>query len=111
MSRCTPKSDKFISDIYMAINHGYNIRDIKVYYDAGKWCKRDYVAEITVSKNWNSIDTQYLKEEMRRAGATNIIGGIKHAMVRDYLDLAFDIKVSKMKELGIGIDEVYKNWC
>ena len=105
MSRCTTKSDKFISDIYMAINHGYNIRDIKVYYDAGKWCKRDYVAEITVSENWDRYDTQYLKDRMREAGATNIIGGIKHAMVRDYLDLAFDIKKSKMKELGIDIQE------
>ena len=100
MSRCTPKSSKFISDIYTAINHGYAIRDIKVYYDAGKWCKRDYVAEITVSSDWDSYSTQYLKERMREAGATNIIGGIKHAMIRDYLDLAFDIK--KIKNVRIG---------
>ena len=103
MSRMTPKSNKFISDMYMAINHGYAIRDIKVYYDAGKWCKRDYVAEITVSSDWDAYSTKYLKERMREAGATNIIGGIKHAMCRDYLDLAFDIKKSKMKELGIDI--------
>ena len=103
MSRCTQKSSEFISDIYMAINHGHMIRDIKVYYDAGKWCKRDYVAEITVSKDWDMYSTKYLKERMRNAGATNIIGGIKHAMCRDYLDLAFDIKKSKMKELGIDI--------
>ena len=105
MSRCTPKSDKFISDIYMAINHGYMIRDIKVYYDASKWTKRDYVAEITVSSDWDKYSTQYLKERMREAGATNIIGGLKHAMVRDYLDLAFDIKKSKIKELGIDISK------
>ena len=55
MSKCTPKSDKFISDIYMAINHGYMIRDIKVYYDASKWNKRDYVAEITVSSDWEIL--------------------------------------------------------
>ena len=103
MSKCTPKSNKFISDIYMAINHGYLIRDINVYYDAGKWCKRDYVADITVSKDWDSYDTKYLKERMREAGATNIIGGVKHAIARDYLDLAFDIKKSKLKELGIDI--------
>ena len=105
MSRCTPKSDKFISDIYMAINHGYMIRDIKVYYDASKWNKRDYVAEITVSSDWDMYSTKYLKKRMREAGATNIIGGIKHAMVRDYLDLALDIKKSKMKELGIDISK------
>ena len=105
MSRCTPKSDKFISDIYMAINHGYLITDIKIYYDASKWNKRDYVADITVSKDWDSYDTKYLKERMREAGATNIIGGLKHAMIRDYLDLAFDIKKSKIKELGIDISK------
>ena len=35
---------------------------------------------------------------MRNAGATSIIGGIKHAIARDYLDLAFDIKQSKLEE-------------
>ena len=105
MSRCTPKSDKFISDIYMAINYGYMIRDIKVYYDASKWNKRDYVAEITVSSDWDLYSTQYLKERMREAGATNIIGGLKHAMIRNYLDLAFDIKKSKIKELAIDISK------
>ena len=105
MSRMTPKSDKFISDIYMAINHGYMIKDIKVYYDAGKQCKRDYVAEITVSSDWDSYSTKYLKERMRKAGATNIIGGVKHAIARDYLDLALDIKKSKMRELGIDISK------
>ena len=105
MSRCTPKSDKFISDIYMAINHGYMIRDIKVYYNASKWNKRDYVAEITVSKDWDSYNTKYLKERMREAGATNIIGCVRHAIARDYLDLAFDIKKSKIKELGIDISK------
>ena len=105
MSRMTPKSNKFISDMYTAINHGYAIRDIKVYYDASKWNKRDYVAEITVSKDWDSYDTKYLKERMREAGATNIIGCVRHAIARDYLDLAFDIKKSKMKELGIDISK------
>ena len=103
MSRMTPKSNKFISDIYMAINHGYAIKNINVYYDASKWTRRDYVAEITVSSDWDMYSTKHLKERMRDAGATNIIGGIKHAMCRDYLDLAFDIKKSKMKELGIDI--------
>ena len=103
MSRCTTKSNKFISEVTMAINHGYAIRDIKVYYDAGKWCKRDYVAEITVSSDWDAYSTKYLKERMRDAGATNIIGCVRHAIARDYLDLAFDIKKSKMKELGIDI--------
>ena len=101
MSKMTPKSQKFISDIYHAINCGRGIGKLRVYYDAGKWCKRDYVANITVLGNWDAYDTKYLKERMRDAGATNIIGGIKHVRTRDYLDLAFDIKKSKMKELGI----------
>ena len=106
MSRCTPKSGKFIKDIFKAIdNNSYRIRDIKVYYDANEWNRRDYVAEITVSSDWDMYSTKYLKECMSEAGATNIIGGIKHAMVRDYLDLAFDIKKSKMKELGIDISK------
>ena len=110
MSRMTPKSNKFISDIARSIKRGYDgysvmgIRDVNVYYDAGKWYKRDYVAEITVSSDWDAYSTKYLKERMRDAGATNIIGGIKHAMCRDYLDLAFDIKKSKIKELGIDIN-------
>lgn len=108
MSKCTPKSQEFISVIERAISRFDGIRDYKVYYDASKWNKRDYVADITIycyGDNWNSYDTRYLKECMREAGATNIIGGVKHAMARDYLDLAFDIKKSKMKELGIDISK------
>ena len=102
MSRCTTKSNKFISEVTMAINVSYRVRDVNVYYDADPhWAKRDYVAKITVPSDWDSIDTKYLKERMRDAGATNIIGCVRHAIARDYLDLAFDIKKSKMKELGI----------
>ena len=101
MSKCTPKSTAFIYEVERVIdNYAYNYR---VYYDAGKYNKRDYVADITVGKNWDSTDTKYLKEDMRRVGATNIIGCVRHAIARDYLDLAFDIKKSKMKELGIDI--------
>ena len=105
MSRMTPKSEKFISEIRKAIGYSLDMKDVTIYYDAGKWCKRDYVAEITVSSDWDAYSTKHLKERMRDAGATNIIGGIKHAMCRDYLDLAFDIKKSKMKELGIDISK------
>lgn len=101
MSKCTPKSQEFINEIRRVIDN-YSYR-YNVYYDAGKYNKRDYVADITVSKNWDSSDTKYLKEDMRKAGATNIIGCVRHAIARDYLDLAFDIKKSKMKELGIDI--------
>ena len=104
MSRMTPKSEKFINDVCRAIRtKNYGIRNVKVYYDASKWNMRDYVADITVYSDWDGYDTESLKKRMRDAGATNIIGGIKHAMCRDYLDLAFDIKKSKMKELGIDI--------
>lgn len=106
MSKCTPKSKEFINTMQIAIEHySYDIRIANVYYDASAWSKRDYVADITVSKEWTSYDTTYLKEMMRKKGATNIIGGIRHAMARDYLDLAFDIKKSKLKELGIDISE------
>lgn len=103
MSRCTPKSQEFIYAVEKAINRFSAVRDCKVYYDADKWNKRDYAADITIYHNsgWNADDTRYLKECMRDAGATNIIGGLKHAMTRDYLDLAFDIKQSKIKELSI----------
>lgn len=108
MSKCTPKSEEFIRDVKRAINdafrHSYAINEVKIYYDAGKWSKKDYVADITIyNSEWNSEDTKWLKRVMRNAGATGVIGGIKHAIARDYLDLAFDIKKSKMKELGIDI--------
>ena len=112
MSRCTKMSQEFISEITRAIKQSNGIYEARVYYDASpRWAKRDYCADITISRSrgWSSYDTQYLKERMREAGATDIIGGIKHAICRDYLDLAFDIKKSKMKELGIGIDEKLKN--
>ena len=104
MSKCTPKSEKFVYEIKKAISdvtrYSYSVKDIKVYYDAGSWSKRDYVADITLSKNsdWCGEDTKWLKEAMRNVGATSIIGGLKHAMIRDYLDLAFDIKQSKLDE-------------
>lgn len=106
MSRMTPKSDKFINEVANAIdNNSYRIRKVKVYYDASKWSRRDYVANITIPSDWDSYDTKYLKDRMRNAGATNIIGCVRHAIARDYLDLAFDIKKSKMKELGIDISK------
>ena len=109
MSKCTPKSTKFIYEIERAINeicrYSYSVKDVKVYYDAGKWSKKDYAVDITLYKNsnWCSEDTKLLKQAMRNAGATSIIGCVRHAIARDYLDLAFDIKKSKMKELGIDI--------
>ena len=103
MSRMTPKSNEFIMDIARAIGQGGGIRDVNVYYDASKWSKRDYVADITISRDWDMYSTKYLKKRMQNAGATNIIGCVRHAIARDYLDLAFDIKKSKIKELGIDI--------
>ena len=106
MSKCTPKSKEFINEITRVIDrYSYRIRDVKVYYDADTWNKRDYVANITVPRDWDDIDTKYLKYHMREAGATNIIGCKRRAIARDYLDLAFDIKKSKMKELGIDISK------
>jgi hypothetical protein len=110
MSKCTPKSEKFMYEIKRAIENArlYGLHDIKIKYDADPlYSKRDYVVDITIysSHKWTSDDTNYLKYIMRKAGATSIIGGIKHAIARDYFDLAFDIKKSKMKELGIDISK------
>ena len=106
MSKMTPKSKKFIDEMTIAINSNRAVREVKVYYDASEWTKRDYVADITIDSLWDKYDTQRIKERMREAGATNIIGCVRHAIARDYLDLAFDIKKSKMKELGIDIPKV-----
>ena len=107
MSKMTPKSNEFITEITHEIErYSYKLNDIKVYYDGDKWSKRDYVANITVPRDWNSYETQCLKTCMRNAGAINIIGCVRHARARNYLDLAFDIKKSKMKELGIDISKV-----
>lgn len=108
MSKCTPKSQEFINDVIRTVKNrfGYSLYDVKVYYDADKWNKRDYVLKATIrcyGDNWNCDDTRYLKDVIRETGATNIIGCVRHAITRDYLDLAFDIKKSKMKELGIDI--------
>ena len=108
MSKCTPKSEKFMYEIKRAIEdafrYSYNIYKVEVSYDADPlYSKKDYVVDITLYSNckWDSDSTRYLKEIMRDAGATSIIGGLKHAITRDYLDLAFDIKKEKLKELGI----------
>lgn len=106
MSKMTPKSKDFIYEMEKTINaFSYKLREVKVYYDGDRWSRRDYVADITVPRGWCSEDTKDLKDEMRKAGATNIIGCVRHAIARDYLDLAFDIKTSKMKELGIDISK------
>ena len=98
MSKCRPKNEQFMSELERAIDHHLHCyhRDIKIYYDAHPtWSKRDYVLEMTVSRDWNGEDTKWLKEIMRKNGATSIIGGKKHAIARDYLDIAFDEKVRK----------------
>lgn len=101
MSRCTPKSDAFISDIYNAIDKcfPYQISDIKVFYDAGEWSKRDYVAKFNVERKfWNKDVAYVIKYHMQNAGATNIIGGVRHAIAGDFVDFAFDIKKSKLND-------------
>lgn len=99
MSKCRPKNNEFISELERAIERSslhYYCRSIEIYYDAHPtWSKRDYVLNMTVSRNWNGEDTKWLKEILRDYGATNIIGGKKHAIARDYLDIAFDEKVKK----------------
>lgn len=105
MSKMTPKNQNFIDDIYTVLCNFNKVGDcfnegIKVYYDGDVWAKRDYVINATVH-NWDSVDSYYLKQRLREVGATNIIGCVRHAIARDYLDWAFDIKKSKLKELGI----------
>ena len=81
----------------------FSFRDVKIYYDADKYNNRDYVADLTLyyNNNWTSEDTKCLKSIMRSCGATNILLVKRKALARTYLDIAFDIKQSKMKELGI----------
>lgn len=108
MSRCTPKSKEFIEDIRKAIE-SYNtrnnysfpkIRDICVYYDAGECCtKRDYVANFRVTRpTYSCWSNNLVKDYMRQAGATNIIGGFR-SRTGDLVEFAFDIKKSKLKEV------------
>ena len=98
MSKCRPKNEEFMFELARAIDHtlySYH-RDIKIYYDAHPtWAKRDYVLEMTVSRDWNGEDTKWLKEIMRDNGATSIIGCKRHAIARDYIDFAFDEKIRK----------------
>ena len=96
MSKCRPKNEEFMFELEKAIQSAYYTTSIKIYYDADpRWSKRDYVLTMTVSRDWEGEDTKWLKEILRDNGATNIIGGKKHAIARDYLDIAFDEKVRK----------------
>ena len=109
MSKCTPKSEEFINDIKRAAekynreawSYEHRISKIKVYYDASTYNKRDYVLEAEVTNAWGSSDTERLKEFMRDAGATNFLNKVRGQYAFRVLDMAFDIKQSKMKQLGI----------
>lgn len=95
MSKCMPKDNSFILEMERMLNGLNFVRDAKVYYDAGEYSKRDYVADITLyyDNHFCSEDMVYLKELMRDIGATAIIGCKRKALARTYLDLAFDKKV------------------
>lgn len=100
MSKCTRRNNDFIETLRSAIKNEFNFREVKVYYDASVYSKRDYSADLTLpsNSNWCSEDTQYLKEVMRKYGATNILCVKRKAIARTYLDLAFDIKVSLLNK-------------
>jgi hypothetical protein len=99
MSKCRPKNTDFISKLEIALSdalrycyHGH----IDICYDAHPtFSKKDYVLQMTVSREWNGEDTKWLKEIMKDNGATGIIGGKRKAIARDYIDLAFDEKIKK----------------
>ena len=101
MSKCRPKNEEFIknlkNDIYKHYNCIYSsVSDVKIYYDAHPtWAKRDYVLNMTVSRDWNGEDTKWLKRFLSSHGASNVIGCKRHAIARDYVDFAFDEKVRK----------------
>ena len=98
MSVCRPKNTDFMIALERAIDNSLYCyhRNINIYYDAHPtWSKRDYVLEMTVSREWCGDDTKWLKEIMRDNGATNIVGCKRHAIARDYIDFAFDEKVRK----------------
>lgn len=99
MSKCTPKNPKFMNEIERTILQFRGVREVSVFYDAGKYSKRDYCADVTLydKSDWTSEDTKYLKEAMREHGATAILSNKRKAIARTYLDMAFDIKESLLK--------------
>lgn len=109
MSKCTPKSERFISDIYGAIEEynkckdysTHHVKSIDVYYDGSPHSNRDYVAYFEVNRNYHSCySNDHIKYLMRKVGATNIIGGFQGKS--NLVGFAFDIKQSKLKELEVG---------
>lgn len=93
MSKCMPKDEDFIQDIRQVADR-YTGTEIEVYYDAHpRYSKRDYVLKMRVPRKWSTEDSRYLKQALRDAGATCIIGRKFRAIARDYLDFAFDRKV------------------
>lgn len=101
MSKCRPKNNKMISNIYNDIfrcfSHTWK-HEVRVYYDASPYCtKRDYVLRMVVGEIWNRYDTKKLRKLIRENGGTNIIGGcrkIPHSR-EQFIDIAFDEKVKK----------------
>ena len=66
MSKCMKCSDEFVNKIKNVVRSygSCDISDIKVYYDASVYNKRDYVLNCTVN-NWNMYKTKELKERMK----------------------------------------------
>jgi len=104
MSKCLPKNKEFMDYVYSRIRRSWAdncLKEIKICYDASVYNKRDYVLDATIlgHVHWTSESTRDLKDIMREAGAYNIIGCVRHAMARDYLDLAFDINEKKFNKI------------
>ena len=104
MSKCRPKNNKMIADIYNDIFKRFNYTwkdEVRVYYDASLYCtKREYVLEMIVGEVWNRYETEELKKLIRENGGTNIIGGCRKLPYsrEKFIDIAFDEKVRKKNE-------------
>lgn len=101
MSKCRPKNEQMIKDIFNDIFRRFNYTwkdEVKVYYDASPYCtKRDYVLQMHVGEVWNRYDTEELRKLIRENGGTNIIGGCRKSRYsrQQFIDIAFDEKVRK----------------
>jgi len=102
MSKMTIRSAKFEQDCKSVATNVLSswTDNVHCYYDGHPYfAKRDYVLKASHSWGTAYCDWSDKKAELfsalREAGATNIIGTVTYNRV----DIAFDIKVSKLKEI------------
>ena len=91
MSACLPKNEDFIRAVKNVAEKFTWSDDVVCHYDASFYNNRDYVLQFTV--DGTSVPAG-LRAELKKLGAVGIIGKVRKAIARNYVDLAFDLKVS-----------------